>query len=253
MAQVLTAVMGCLAVVGAVKLLDIGFSGYSMMNAVRRYELYQEESPIFRWLTQRSPLTQRIGYVFWRAPVVVLTLGLLVAFSSGVSEWLCMAASLVCVAIASTPFGFVLFGLVMETRVHLDLKAWSRLQFGRTRSGLGEPQPINPLIAKTLVVLGIVVAYAALYRSIHLLQPMSFNRVTGGFDGVTALYFSVTTASTVGYGDIHAANDPARLAAISQIALTVAVIAILVSGLLTKTADPISIDRAPGPPPDVAS
>ncbi|QFU81319.1 hypothetical protein GCU68_01475 [Natronorubrum aibiense] len=54
----------------------------------------------------------------------------------------------------------------------------------------------------------------------------------GQFDGVVdAIYFTVVTASTVGYGDVHAATDTGRLFAISLAILGPATIAVAAGSL----------------------
>ncbi|WP_255168204.1 NAD-binding protein [Natrononativus amylolyticus] len=58
-----------------------------------------------------------------------------------------------------------------------------------------------------------------------------------GFSGletlVDALYFTLVTASTVGYGDVHATTEEARLFAISLVVLGPATIAVTVGSLFT--------------------
>ncbi len=60
-----------------------------------------------------------------------------------------------------------------------------------------------------------------------------------GFDGVTtvvdAVYFTTVTASTVGYGDVHASTEAARLFAISLVVLGPATLAATVGSLFGPT------------------
>jgi voltage-gated potassium channel len=60
------------------------------------------------------------------------------------------------------------------------------------------------LTALYLLVLG----FALLYAIIAAAAPEQFSGLANRSD---ALYFSVTTTATVGFGDIHAAGTPARL------------------------------------------
>ena len=58
---------------------------------------------------------------------------------------------------------------------------------------------------------------------------MLFRSHDGQFEGlrtrVDAVYFTVTTISTVGYGDVHAVGRSARVAVTTQILLDLTVIA----------------------------
>ncbi|PGF16813.1 potassium transporter TrkA [Natrinema sp. CBA1119] len=62
-----------------------------------------------------------------------------------------------------------------------------------------------------------------------------------GFDGVTtvvdAVYFTIVTASTVGYGDVHASTEAARLFAISLVVLGPATLAATVGSLFGPVLD----------------
>jgi hypothetical protein len=60
------------------------------------------------------------------------------------------------------------------------------------------------LTALYLLVLG----FATLYALTATVAPDQFTGIQNRSD---ALYFSVTTTSTVGFGDIHASGTPARL------------------------------------------
>lgn len=83
-------------------------------------------------------------------------------------------------------------------------------------------QPIHLLIALELILVGFALGYFMLAVS----QPDQFNGLHTRLD---ALYFSLTTMSTVGYGDINAAGQTARLVVAVQLAFNLVFVAALVS------------------------
>lgn len=66
-----------------------------------------------------------------------------------------------------------------------------------------------------------VVGFAAVYASIDAADDDAFSEP---LDRVGALYLSVVTASTVGFGDIHARSDPARVAVMLQIVTSIGLV-----------------------------
>jgi voltage-gated potassium channel len=78
--------------------------------------------------------------------------------------------------------------------------------------------------AITMIVAMLVFGFSSVYLAI--------NRGEGQFVGlstkVDAVYFTVTTMSTVGYGDIHAAGQGARLAVTAQIVFDLSLLAMAV-------------------------
>ncbi|MEY4175064.1 MAG: hypothetical protein RI900_2229 [Actinomycetota bacterium] len=82
--------------------------------------------------------------------------------------------------------------------------------------------------AVLLVVAMVVFGFSALYLAI----AHHDGQFVGLATRVDALYFTVSTLSTVGYGDIHAAGSAARIAVTVQILLDLSVIAGAVKLLL---------------------
>jgi voltage-gated potassium channel len=67
---------------------------------------------------------------------------------------------------------------------------------------------LRALEALALVVILLVVVFAATYLSIVSESPNSFNQ---GLDHSSALYFTITVLATVGFGDIVPVTDFARM------------------------------------------
>jgi voltage-gated potassium channel Kch len=84
--------------------------------------------------------------------------------------------------------------------------------------------------------------YAGAYFFTSQAQPESFTEV---LDRTSALYFSVVTLGTVGYGDIAASTDFARILVSSQVMLDLALIAVVVR--LMMTAAQVTVERGHRP------
>lgn len=78
----------------------------------------------------------------------------------------------------------------------------------------------------------IVVVFAFTYLSLSRLDPASFSE---RLDRVGALYYTVSTISTVGFGDITANSDGARILVTVQMLLDLALIAGLVRLVVLAT------------------
>jgi voltage-gated potassium channel len=100
----------------------------------------------------------------------------------------------------------------------------------RVRAVLVSSRPLYEA-AEALIVLVtmIVVGFAALYYAL--------DRLDGQFDGlrtrVDAVYFTVTTLATVGFGDISATGQGARVAVTFQMAFDLAFLGIAARVLVT--------------------
>jgi voltage-gated potassium channel len=79
--------------------------------------------------------------------------------------------------------------------------------------------------AMALVIPIFVVVFAWTYLTMAKSAPLSF---TQPLDRVGALYFTVTVLTTVGFGDIAARTQPARLVVTAQMVCDVIVIAVVV-------------------------
>jgi hypothetical protein len=78
----------------------------------------------------------------------------------------------------------------------------------------------------------IVIVFASTYLIESTIDPHAFSQT---LDRVSAVYFAVTTLSTVGFGDIVPVSDPARLLVTAQmlvdLVLVAAVIRLIVSAV----------------------
>jgi hypothetical protein len=143
----------------------------------------------------------------WRAAlrVTITTLGLFGLYALAPTPEESGAATAVGLAA-----GLIFFGVLLAWQVRAIIDA--------DYPGLRAAEAL----AVAVPVLIIVFAYT--YLSVSRARPNSFSE---HLNHVDALYFTVTTLGTVGFGDITATTGPARLLVTVQIALDI----ILVAGL----------------------
>jgi len=101
----------------------------------------------------------------------------------------------------------------------------------------------NKIFAALCVYLLISLLWALLYSMIELLQPTSFIHVAANSENIVnmnvgrsgtaiALYYSLVTMTTLGYGDIIPANEVARMFASLQAVIGQLYIAVLIARLV---------------------
>ncbi len=93
-----------------------------------------------------------------------------------------------------------------------------------------------------LSVLYIVVVFFAL--SYYLLERGDPDQFAGLTTRTDALYFSIVTLGTVGYGDVHPTGQEARIAAMVQIVFDLVVIGALFAIVSSQIAHRLSVIRA---------
>lgn len=97
--------------------------------------------------------------------------------------------------------------------------------------------------AIAFIVLLSIVGFAAIYASVTYTDDNAFSEP---LDRVGALYLSVVTASTVGFGDIHARSDAARVAVMLQIATTIGLVGVAVQMIRRASARRATGDHGVG-------
>lgn len=134
--------------------------------------------------------------------------------------------------------GLSVMRLVLGIILFAGILAWQVRQI--LRSPLPALQAIEALI---VAIPTFIVVYAGTYVSIAEAVPGSFSQP---IDKPSALYFTVVTLGTVGYGDIAPVTTAARMAVSSQVLLDLVLIALVIR--LLAGAARRSLDRRPQPP-----
>jgi voltage-gated potassium channel len=117
--------------------------------------------------------------------------------------------------------------LVLGVLLFIAILAWQIRQI--LRSAVPALQAVEALI---VAIPTFIVVYASTYVGIESALPGSFSQ---SLDKWAALYFTVVTLGTVGYGDIAPVSTGARLVVSSQVMLDLVLVAVVVR-LLTGAA-----------------
>ncbi|MFP5487251.1 MAG: potassium channel family protein [Acidimicrobiia bacterium] len=116
---------------------------------------------------------------------------------------------------------------VGRTRVSATSGAPGIRYVGRTR------YPVLGLVQALAVVIGLaVVSFASTHLLISANDAAAF---TEPLDHIGALYFTLTTATTIGYGDIAPRSDLARVVVMLHMVVNVAVVGLGVRALVRAT------------------
>jgi hypothetical protein len=113
----------------------------------------------------------------------------------------------------------VLVSVAWALVVGWEIRAVARAEFPRLRA-------VDALVSTVSVM---VIAFAISYLNMSRRHVESFNVV---LERTSSLYFTLTTLATVGYGDIHAQTDAARIVVMIQMVFNVAVIGTTVRAIL---------------------
>lgn len=108
-----------------------------------------------------------------------------------------------------------------------------------------EPADAGTRLLGVLTVLYAVIVFFAL--SYYLIQ----RNMTGQFDGLStrtdALYYTVVTLGTVGYGDVHAVGQVARVVTMVQITFDLVVIGVLAAVVSAQVTERVKLAQWRGP------
>jgi hypothetical protein len=115
--------------------------------------------------------------------------------------------------------------------------------FGRQLTRISRaPRPVLAAVESLVLVFGLfLVFFAFTYVSLSASDPAAF---TQPVDKVAGMYFSVTVLATVGFGDIAAATDVARVVVTLQMLLDLVLIGVAVRLLGTSARHAVEERRA---------
>jgi voltage-gated potassium channel len=144
----------------------------------------------------------------WSRPIWTL-LGLLVAYYAFPVEWTADSPVIVALSILGTVGGVVLVGTMMAR------------ELGSVRRG----DPGRGLRGLIMLLILLVMAASLTFFLVSQARPDEFVGLSTRTD---ALYFTLVTMATVGYGDVHAEGQVARILVCVLITFNVVVVASLV-------------------------
>lgn len=110
----------------------------------------------------------------------------------------------------------VVVSIVIVSAVYMLAGVWAVFRIDRST------HPLRTGITALVVMLtAIVVLFALAYMALSIDNPQNFNVV---LDKVSALYFTMTILTTVGFGDIHAQTHPAMITVMVQMVVSLTLI-----------------------------
>ena len=101
---------------------------------------------------------------------------------------------------------------------------------------------LRAVVAMATVIPLFLVLFAWIYLTMSHSDPAAFG---GPLDRTSALYFTVTVFSTVGFGDITPKSDPARLVATVQMLSDLAMFAVVIRLILGAASRGVDRQKAP--------
>ena len=115
------------------------------------------------------------------------------------------------------------------------------------------PQPLHRSVVSIAVLLPLFVAmYAWIYLTLSTADPSSFD---GALSRTESLYYTITVATSVGFGDITPETDTARIVTMVQMVADVTIVVVGVRLLVhvgrqaSQRRSTVSSDRVEGPDP----
>jgi voltage-gated potassium channel len=150
----------------------------------------------------------------WSRPVLTLV-GVLVAYYAFPLEWTGESPAGTALSILGTVGGLALVGASM-------VKELNAVRHGEPGRGVR-------VLAMLLILL--VMAASLTFFLLNQIRP---DEITGLRTRTDALYFTLSTMTTVGYGDVHAEGQLARVAVCVLIVFNVVVVASLVRAHTTN-------------------
>jgi hypothetical protein len=162
--------------------------------------------------------------------------------ADGLPEWLVLAAALSGILITASTVVFLLAtellaipgGSRVAGNVYFRARGGSKLAADPT---VGADQPatdwrrsltgnISPILVIPAMAAAFICGFGALYHCIVAINPAALSLSQCRFNAIDSIYFSTTTSSTAGYGDITARSPGAEAAVTSQLLIAITLFAL---------------------------
>lgn len=164
-----------------------------------------------------------------------------------VGAMLMVAAAIACVMVSA--MGIVTLLLVMALAPSGEVEVVAGQYLHRTRGGPADRRPFGPIMVVPAVTLALFASFAALYLCLFRADPSAFAVTPCSVDAATMIYFSTSIGATVGFGDITATSDVARLIVSCEVISFVTMLTLFLQTMWLRRAD-IGADLAESRPPD---
>lgn len=99
---------------------------------------------------------------------------------------------------------------------------------------------LREIQAIAFIVSFATIGFAGIYASVAAVDDAAFSEP---LNRIGALYLSVVTASTVGFGDIHARSDAARIVVMLQIITSIGLVGVVIQVIRRAMARRVEVDR----------
>jgi hypothetical protein len=164
------------------------------------------------------------------------------------SMWLVVAAA-TCVSVATMGIVSLLLLMLVVPDGNVEVSAGQYLW--RSVPAAGGRRPFGSLVIVPAVTFALFASFAALYLAIFNADPSAFAVLPCHVDAITMVYFSTVIGATVGFGDITASSDAARLAVSFEVICFVTLLSLFLQALRIRgsTGDATAPAEPPAPPP----
>lgn len=156
--------------------------------------------------------------------------------SSSVPPWLLLTAGGICVAVAASGIMSLLVLMLMAPRGNLEVAAGQYLW--RSRSAAEERRSFGSILVGPAVTIALFFSFASLYLVLFAADRSAFAVSHCQVDAITMLYFSTSVGATVGFGDIVAVSDAARLIVVCEVLFVVTLLALFLQTLRRPLSKP---------------
>lgn len=149
--------------------------------------------------------------------------------SSSVPSWLLLTAGGICVSVAASGIVSLLVLMLMAPSGNLEVAAGQYLW--RSRSATEERRSFGSILVGPAVTIALFFSFASLYLVLFAADRSAFAVSHCQINPITMLYFSTSVGATVGFGDIVAVSDAARLIVVCEVLFVVTLLALFLQTL----------------------
>lgn len=146
-----------------------------------------------------------------------------------ISSWLLVTAGVFCVLVAATGILTLLLVALIAPSGDFEINAGQYLV--RSKGSDDDREPFGSVLVVPAVTLALILSFAALYLVLFAIDRSALQVSPCNFGPVAAIYFSASIGATVGFGDIVAVSDAARLAVTCEVIFFVTLVALFLQTL----------------------